>query len=377
MTTKTKQADGGIEAGAEVKFSGYAEGGSGAFKKGEKLKVTAVLPAKKPDEVQYTVQNADGVKENLFSDEFDAGAAKAATPAKEAAPAKATAKKPAKTLAKPKQKQAPAKTGLKAPPKAKAAAKKAAKAAKAAKAPKEKTEEVIEPIKLTETVEAMVGTPKEALEAAQSLLANIGVSYYSLGGVLAYIQQTGAFKEAGYDTFRGYAEQELGQKPGKVYMLMDIYRSFSAAKISDDQVKTIGWTFARDMAKYITSENATDMFKQAKKMSREELGEWLVQTYASDAEKQKAAQKIVKQKYNFALHGDQAKQVEKAMKHAMKQLDTDDPNAAFFHIVTAYQQSQMQNSLTLEQEIEFIEKTHGVKLQKVAAEKAAPAKRKK
>lgn len=365
MATKTKTAEAAFAVGTAVLFAQYAEGGSGAFKKGEKLTVTAVIEATTPEEIQYTVENAAGVKENLFVDEIKA--------------AKSEAKAPAKTLAKPKQKAAaPAKTGLKAPPKAKVA--KVAKPAKAKAEKPAKQEPEIEPITLTASVAEMVGTPKEALDAAQSLLASIGMNYYSLGGVLAYIQQTSAFVEAGYETFRDYAEQELGQKQGKVYMLMGIYRAFSAAGVDDERVKTVGWTFARDMAKYINGDNVDQMFKQAKKLSREELSNWLLETYATDAEKAKAKDKIVKQSYTFKLHGDQAKQVEKAMKHALKTLDTDDANAAFFHIVTAYQQSQMQNSLTLEQEIEFIENTHGVKLEVVKPASAkvdatkAPAK---
>lgn len=302
------------------------------------------------------------------------GKAKAAAPAtEEAPPAKA------KSKASTKSKAAPAETKAKAEPKAaaKAGAKTGAKskatpaatgkaaakpAAKAAEAQAEGEEAALV---LTADVSSLV-EDGSAVEAAKDLLHTVDTTYFNLGGVLCYIMEKGAFKELGYKDFFEFCDKELGQQKSKVYQLMRIYRSFSALGVDAERFRQIGWTYARAMSQAVNSDNLEELLDKAGKMSRDDFEHMIRTTYVNESS-DGAPAKVRKTKFVFALHEDQAANAEKVIKAIKQELDTEDLNAVFSHLLTFYaQQSEIET--TLDDDIAFLEEKHGVELQVVEQE---------
>lgn len=240
---------------------------------------------------------------------------------------------------------------------------------------------------LTDAVSDLV-EGKSAVEAARELVQGVQTSYFTLGGVLAYILDTGAYKDVQkadgkkgekYDDFFEFCNAELGQERVKAYQLMQIYRSFSAAGVDEKKFRGIGWTYARSMAKAITADNADDLLEQAQEMSRDDFDEYVKETYVADGgTKGEKKDKIKKVRVSLVFHGDQADLVAKVFKQVGKQIGID-PDAgpgelgSIVHYLAAEFIQNAGNS-TLAQDVAHIEQTHGVKLAvegKVA--KKAPA----
>lgn len=308
-----------------------------------------------PDEIELVEADEEVEDEDDAEDETDAEDEAEEAPAPKA---KAAAKKaaPAKTPAKIEAKAAPAK-----------------KAAKPAPAEVEGEDEE-EQLVLTDAVSNLV-EGGSAVEAARDLLQGVSKSYFSLGGVLAFIQSTGAHKDVkrsvlneetgkkkqvAYDDFFEFCAEELGQDKAKVYQLIRIYRKLSAAGVDETRFAGVGWTYARAMSKVITSDNADKLLEKAHGMSRDQFEDYITETYAKDGSAP-AQLKIKRQRFGFAVHGDQAKTVEKTVNMLSKQLGTDDLGAIFHHLCVAFLQEQSQT--TLEQDVQFLSETHGVTLE--------------
>lgn len=361
-----------LNEGDKVQFIKYSEplkdGDEPLFEKGDIGTVTeqkALSKDSKDPYEEYTVANADGDTESLFyPDEIKAAPAKAA--------AKTAAKAPAKAAAK---KAAPAKAAAKAP----------AKVRNAAVDDSDQDEDGEDQLVLTDAVASMV-EGKSAVEAAHELLDGVSTSYFTLGGVLAHIQVTGAYRDVQipgerkgtkYEDFVDFCKRELGQEKGKVYQLIRIYRSLSAAGVDEKKFAGIGWTYARAMSNAITADNAEDLLEQAQDMSRDEFEDYVKTTYVKDGtgSTRAATDRIKKVRYGFSVHGDQAETLAKALKQLGKQLNEDDQGILFHHMAVAYLQEQGQT--TLEQDKQFFEETHRVTIEvtgKAPAKKAASAK---
>lgn len=382
MAKASKKPAFDLEVGATVQFVKYntplPKGQKPLFKKGEEGEIVAQenisTDAKDPYQSYMVRNNKTGEQEELyFPDEIAVVEADEQDAEDEAAEAEEAPAPKAKAVAK----KAPAKTEAKAP------AKKAAKVAAPAEAEGEEEEQLV----LTDAVAGLV-EGGSAVEAARDLLTGVSTSYFSLGGVLAYIQSTGAYKavkhtvvdeetgkksKVAYDDFFDFCSGELGQDKSKVYQLVRIYRNLSAAGVDETRFAGIGWTYARAMSKVITSDNADKLLEKAHDMSRDQFEDYITATYVKDGSVA-ATPKIKRERFGFAVHGDQAKTVEKTVAMLSKQLGTDDLGAIFHHLCVAYLQEQSQT--TLEQDVAFLSETHGVTLEvtgKVAKAKGGNA----
>lgn len=383
MAKASKKPAFDLEVGTTVKFVKYAnalpKGQKPLFKKGEEGEIVAqenISTDPKDPYQSYMVRNAKtGEQEELyFPDEIELVEADEEVEDEDDAEDETDAEDEAEEAPAPKakaaaKKAAPAKTPAKIEAKA-APAKKAAKPAPAEVEGEDEEEQLV----LTDAVSNLV-EGGSAVEAARDLLQGVSTSYFSLGGVLAFIQSTGAHKDVkrsvlneetgkkkqvAYDDFFEFCAEELGQDKAKVYQLIRIYRKLSAAGVDETRFAGVGWTYARAMSKVITSDNADKLLEKAHDMSRDQFEDYITETYAKDGSAP-AQPKIKRQRFGFAVHGDQAKTVEKTVNMLSKQLGTDDLGAIFHHLCVAFLQEQSQT--TLEQDVQFLSETHGVTLE--------------
>lgn len=383
MAKASKKPAFDLEVGTTVKFVKYAnalpKGQKPLFKKGEEGEIVAqenISTDPKDPYQSYMVRNAKtGEQEELyFPDEIELVEADEEVEDEDDAEDETDAEDEAEEAPAPKakaaaKKAAPAKTPAKVEAKA-APAKKAAKPAPAEVEGEDEEEQLV----LTDAVSNLV-EGGSAVEAARDLLQGVSKSYFSLGGVLAFIQSTGAHKDVkrsvlneetgkkkqvAYDDFFEFCAEELGQDKAKVYQLIRIYRKLSAAGVDETRFAGVGWTYARAMSKVITSDNADKLLEKAHGMSRDQFEDYITETYAKDGSAP-AQPKIKRQRFGFAVHGDQAKTVEKTVNMLSKQLGTDDLGAIFHHLCVAFLQEQ--SHTTLEQDVQFLSETHGVTLE--------------
>jgi hypothetical protein len=389
---KTQAADPGfdLQIGEQVTFLKYAtpppKGQKPLFKKGDVGEIVKQenLSEDPADPYQsYMVKNLrTGEQEELYlPDEIELLETDAETDAD--ADADADAEDEAKKV----PAKAKAKTTAKAPAK-KTAAKPAQTTVEV-----EGEDDEEEALVLTDAVAEMV-EGGHSIEAARELLQGVSTSYFSLGGVLAYIQSTNAHtsvkhtvvgengkkKSVAYSDFFEFCAGELGQDKAKVYQLIRIYRKLSAAGVDEKKFTGVGWTYARVMSQVITSDNADKLLAKAHEMPRDAFEDYVRETYVQDGARAAAGTKIKRKRFSFSVHGDQATTVDKAVNALSKQLGTDDLGVIFHHLAVAYLQEQGQT--TLEQDVQYLSETHGVTLEvtgKVkkakAAPKAAPAKK--
>jgi hypothetical protein len=384
-----------LNVGDIVKFVKYAEplpkGQAPLFKKDQQGEVVAQenLGTAADPYQSYMIRNIEnGEREELYyPSEITLVTAAADAKVEAKAPAKKAAAKAAAPAAEAKAAPAKAAPAKAAVPKAEAKAPAKKAVAKAEAKAVATTDEDGEELVLTDHVTTLV-EGGSAIEAARDLLQGVSTSYFSLGGVLAYIQSTGAYKEVKhtvvneetgkkskvpYDDFFKFCATELGQEQSKVYQLIRIYRKLSAAGVDEAKFSGIGWTYAREMSKVITSDNADKLLAKAHEMSRDEFEDHVRHTYVKDGEGE-VAPKIKRGRYKFSVHGDQIKTVDKVIASLTKALGTDDWGAIFHHLCVGYLQEQ--GATTLEQDLAYLSETHGVTVEvtgKVAKKAAAKA----
>lgn len=343
------------------------------------------------DETEDAVddEDADDTEED---DEEDVKPAKKAKASKKE---KAVAKKSKQSKASDDEEDETDEDEVPAKAKKSAKAEKASKGKKAAKdkvkkAPARTEEEADE-----EEIHHMASVKKiikkgDMLEAAKSLVAQAGQNYFNLGGVLAEINRTKAFTEAGYEEskegFEEYISTELGIEYRKAMVLIKIYKRFSKLEISEDKLMQIGWTKASALAAYMPKDAETEQFEEmleeAEEMTREDLIDHIKTSYVGADGKKR--QTVKKTSYKFSAFADQAEFVNDALQSAKEKSGSDDNNEAFIFIIQEWASMSDGVDISVDDAMAVIEKRFGVKLQIVddnadedTDEDEAPAKAKK
>lgn len=116
---------------------------------------------------------------------------------------------------------------------------------------------------------------EKAFRLMPDLVDNIGHDYFRLGGVLSIIQSQGWFMEKGYQNFRGFIESECGLKYRKGMHLIEIYNGLVESGVSWNQVKHLGWTKLRELAKLLKPENVAEWVIRAEAMTVLQLKEYI------------------------------------------------------------------------------------------------------
>jgi len=383
-----------MKVGRVVQFTAYTgleEGVTPLLKEGERIMIMKINPGDEPKDTEFEVRPVDDNGavltdrdgDMLFMEEFkvlepvtddapatDAKPAKALTKRQIAAAAKKEAKAAevkaaaeAKVEEDAKKAAAAAKSKAKSKAKPKAAAKsktpaKAKPAAKTKPAAKVTVAETVDAESQAAEEEAATSKPvagtdythdpavmkllrksNNIVDVARTLTAQHEEIYFKLGGVLAKIHEDNMHVVAGFedtaDGFDAYVNENIGGLgKRKAYYLIKIYRHLRQAGITSAQLKAIGWTKARALAKVPVEDLNDEWLEKARTSTRNDLEAEIKTTYVNA--ETGGNETIQRKTYRFTLTGDANTLVEQALTHAKEESGEQDPNGAFEHICSTY-----------------------------------------
>lgn len=255
-------------------------------------------------------------------------------------------------------------------------AKKAAKATEAKKAPAKKATETKaeEPTSKAELVVAPsvreILAQTDALAAAKSLVDRAEQTDFTLGGVLANIQETGVYKDLGYNgkgAFDNYVKSELSMDKRKAYYLIAIYTKFTTLNIAESQLAEIGWSKIKELARVsdeILSEKFDELRDYAKANPRDALITHLKTNYAVASR----GQSVKMVTFSFRLAEEEAEAARTAITEAQAIIGEQDPSKAFAYIVNDWRNAAPGSDMTLDDFKAMAEAKFGVTLAVVEPE---------
>lgn len=277
----------------------------------------------------------------------------AETEAVEEAPAK-------KAAAKPASKKASTKTDTKAD--TKATGKSTGKKAKAAKTEEQETASKSE-LTVAPSVREIL-SQNDALVAAKSLVDRAEQTDFTLGGVLANIQETGVYKRLGYTgkgAFDAYVKAELGMDKRKAYYLISIYTTLVTAEIPETKLAEIGWSKVKELVRVAPDrlkEDFDELAEFAKEHNRDDLITHLKTNYAVASR----GQSVKMVTFSFRLAEEEAEAARTAITEAQAIIGEQDPSKAFAYIVNDWRNSAPGSDMTLDDFKAMAEAKFGVSL---------------
>lgn len=176
---------------------------------------------------------------------------------------------------------------------------------------------------------------EKAFKMVPSLLDNIDHDYFRLGGVLSMINGQGWFMDKNYENFRAFVESEAGIQYRKAMYLIEIYNGLVESGVLWDQVKSVGWTKMKEIARIITPENVTEWVDLATNMTTLQLQEHIKQKTAGDSAKGegKDLEEVKKTTtMTFKVHTDQKTTIREALVKCKHETGTDVDSVALEHI---------------------------------------------
>lgn len=202
-------------------------------------------------------------------------------------------------------------------------------------------------LKLTSDVTAELGEDgSDAVKAAKRLLETAERTYYTLGGVLAYIDRNATYEgvkvkgEKPYQGKEGFAlfcSEHLGVEYRKARYLINIYEAFSGAGLNATKIANIGWSKAKELVAILVAEpEAADKWIElAKTSSTGKLQESVKARLTKIGAKQhgNSNERTRSVICKFVVHADEGKVVEQALALAKEQSDTESDSEAFAYIV--------------------------------------------
>jgi len=325
---KTKQtATDALEVGTAIKFIGFRTPISGEteIEVGDEL----VIASYNDDDGSYNVStdsNSDAI-ETLFRDEFVIDG----EPVPEVAEPKAKKKKP-------KQTEAEADAGKAAPVRDKAG----------------KTIQKSDQLKLTASVKAAMAEAGGLIEAVEKLIEKSSATDFTIGGLLAKIEETAAFEAlvdeygvsrygTGHRGFGKFVEDHLGMKYRKAKYLTSIYRVCADRGITEKQLAGIGWSKIKEALGALSDSDADvdEILEEAKNLSFDEFKAAMRKKVIDGGGRVHGNTKADQVNFSFRLFNDKAALLSDALASAKSTLgiEGDDVVAnsqALDHIVTEW-----------------------------------------
>ena len=186
---------------------------------------------------------------------------------------------------------------------------------------------------------------KKALEILPQLFDSVDTTFFTIGGVLARVHEESWWKDAGFESFKEYIEEEHGLAYRTSMYWVQIYNDLVASEIEFEAVKDIGWSKLKEISSMLTPETAEEWIKRADEMSLKQLIEYIkaIKSGGSDdggddggVDTNKSDVKSV----TFKLHDDEKSSVDAAVATAMESLGTEYPSVAITNICDNYLQGE-------------------------------------
>lgn len=183
-------------------------------------------------------------------------------------------------------------------------------------------------------------TSKKALEVLPQLLANIDNSFFAVGGIMARVHEESWWKDAGFESFKDYVEEECGQSYRTTMYWVGIYNDIVTAGVPFEAVADIGWSKLKEISGMLTPENYDEWLTRAREMSLKQLIEFVkaMKSGGSSSEETGGVDTTVNdvKNYTFKLHEDQKCSVDAAVQSAMEAVGTEYPAVAITHICDGF-----------------------------------------
>lgn len=181
--------------------------------------------------------------------------------------------------------------------------------------------------------------------AAKRLVETAERTYFTLGGVLAYIDREKTYEQVkvkgkavyqGKEGFEAFCEENLGIAYRKAKYLIATYEGASAAGLSEAKMGAIGWSKAKELVAILRAEpeDADKWLEVAKKSSTAQLQEQVKDRLTEIGAKTHGNTKKVKSVVcKFVVHADEGEVVHEALTLAKEQAETDSESAAFAYVM--------------------------------------------
>jgi hypothetical protein len=162
-------------------------------------------------------------------------------------------------------------------------------------------------------------------------------AYFEMGGVLSVIQRSKWYEP--FKTLGEWVEHNTAIKRSTALALIQTYDAIVESGVTSDQVKHIGWTKLRAIARILNKENVDPWIKLASEHSRAEIIEAVKAHLSSKgvANDGGSAPTCVR---TFKLHPDQTKTVDAAIAKAKSDSGAQHDAVAFEYICLDYIGSQ-------------------------------------
>lgn len=325
-TTKQTAAD-ALQVGTKIRFIGFRTPISGEteIEIGDELVIASV----NEDDGSYNVaiDSNSAAIETLFREEF----------AVEGESVSDTTAKPKKKRAK--QTDAEADSGKAKPLKD-----------KAGKTIQQKSDK----LKVTASVKAAMDEAGGLIEAVEKLLEKSSATDFTIGGLLAKIDETSAFETlvdeygvskygTGHRGFGKFVEEHLGMKYRKAKYLINIYKICTERGITESQLAGIGWSKMKEALRALNNSDSEvdDILEEAKTLPFNEFKASMRKRVIDGGGRVHGNSKADQVNFSFRLFNDNAEVLKQALESAKEAIgvEGDDVTAnsqALTHIVNEW-----------------------------------------
>lgn len=176
---------------------------------------------------------------------------------------------------------------------------------------------------------------EEAAKLFKVLLEDIDFNYFKIGGVLYTMKLNGWY----VGDYSSYVEEVMGIRAAKSYYLTSIYENLVKSGLQWDEVKHIGWSKMRVIAKFLsesTRDEQTEWLHKAEYMTHVQLQANVKALREGEGytEAEETSSKI--KTITLKLYEDQLPTAEAAIKKAKEDLDTESDIQAIDMIMQSY-----------------------------------------
>lgn len=129
-----------------------------------------------------------------------------------------------------------------------------------------------QPVMVVKDVFKKTGLSSDELRRKNmDLVTNIKDNYLYLAQCLYESYVDNKFKSWGFDTFKEYAQKELGVRYGKASYLKNIWNHFGKDEDLLKKIESVGWDKMKELTRVVTPENAQEWVGKAQLLSCDDL----------------------------------------------------------------------------------------------------------
>jgi len=193
-----------------------------------------------------------------------------------------------------------------------------------------------------DTGKALVPGKKKTLTRAEKVREEINKikiqtvsNYLRLAELLYEVREKQYYIDYGYNSFREYAELDLGTKERKAQYLIDIWRKAKQLKLPEERLLQIGWTKTKEIVREMTEENVDELLDVAEKNPTPAVVQFIRERRGESVG---TTQKIGEVRMSLRMSPDEADVILNAIESAKKEIDTENTVTALEMICMTYLQ---------------------------------------